>query len=172
MNQERGQAFHRLEGRWWGQMAQKLMKRCSASLAVWNMQIQTTVRGRFTPTRLADFWSLGSLPLRALGCKAESVVLQEGGPNAPTNKEAHFWTSAVLQDLAEAGPPRGPELFGSYPSPSPHPLPRPQALGFSKTVSLDSAGVKAPSQAARCVSGCSARVWCAQMGGRREGERN
>ena len=83
-------------------MAQKLMKRCSASLAVWNMQIQTTVRGRFTPTRLADFWSLGSLPLRALGCKAESVVLQEGGPNAPTNKEAHFWTSAVLQDLAEA----------------------------------------------------------------------
>lgn len=54
MGQEHGQDFHRLEGKWWGQMAQKLMKRCSASLAVWKMQIQTTVRGCFTPTGLAD----------------------------------------------------------------------------------------------------------------------
>ena len=100
------------------------------------------------------------------------MVLEEGGPDAPTNREAYFWTPVVLQDLAEAGPARGPELFGSYPSPSSRPLPPPQALGVSETVSLDSAGLRAPSQAARCVSGCSAQVCCAELGGRREGERN
>lgn len=108
-------------------MAQKLMKRCSASLAVWNMQIQTTVRGRFTPTRLADFCSLGSLQ----GCRAERVVLEEGGPDAPTNREAQFWIPVVLQGLAEAGPARGPELFGFYPSPSsPPPAPTPGPWGL------------------------------------------
>lgn len=58
--------------------------------------------------------------------------MQEGGPDAPTNREAHFWTPVVLQDLAEAGHQGVLSCLGPTPAPPPTPCPHPRPVGSSR----------------------------------------
>lgn len=69
----------------------KPMERCPASLAMWKMQIQTTARSHFTPTRLADFAVLDGCisGLRGLwGTELGWGSLEEAGDWMLSHREA------------------------------------------------------------------------------------
>lgn len=135
---------------------------------MWKMHIQTTTRLHFTPSRLTDVCSFEWLPFRALG----EVVLEKQGTGGPLPLGRLIPDSWFL--LGSAGSVSSPkrkwlgptQVLPNLPSAHSRPLGLPRLLPWNVLMSGPS------SQAATCASGCSAWVWSAELGGRREGEGN